>query len=61
MEMLPYNDEPYILLCDNVSFHLNPVNFGDQGEVMYLPVFSFSQHGWNGRLVYQSVFEEGNG
>ena len=32
-----YNDEPYVFLCDNMSSHLNPVNFGDQGEIMYLP------------------------
>ena len=38
-EMLQYNDKSCVLLCDNVSFHLNPVNFGDQGEVMYLPKY----------------------
>ena len=38
--MLHYNDEPYVLLCDNVSSHVNPVNFGDQGEIMCLPKYS---------------------
>ena len=30
-EMLQYNTELYVLLCDNVSSHLNHANFGDQG------------------------------
>ena len=39
-EMLQYYDKPYVLLCDNVSSHLNPVNFEEQGEIMYLPKYS---------------------
>ena len=39
-ETLQYNDEPCVLLCDNVSSHLNPVSFGDQGEIMHLPKYS---------------------
>ena len=39
-EMLQYNAEPYILLRDNVTSHLNSVNFEDQGEIMYLTKYS---------------------
>ena len=39
-EMLRHKDELYVLVCDNMSSHLNPVNFGDQGEIMYLLKYS---------------------
>lgn len=39
-ELLRYNDDPYVLLCDSVSSHLNAPNFGDQGQLKYLPKYS---------------------
>ena len=39
-ELLQYNEEPYMILCDNVRSHLNYPNFGDQGEIRYLPKYS---------------------
>ena len=39
-QLLMYNDEPYILLCYNVSSHGDVPNFGDQGDLKYLPKYS---------------------
>lgn len=39
-ELLRYNDDEYVLLCDNVRSHLNAPNFGDQGTLKYLPKYS---------------------
>ena len=60
-KLLQYNGQPYVLFRDNVSSHLNPVNFGDQGEIMYLPRFStwlkwtarVSKRLWGGQWLHQ--------
>ena len=39
-EILNYNSEPYVLLCYNVPSQNNTLNFGDQGELKYLPKYS---------------------
>ena len=39
-ELLRYNNDEYVLLCDNVPSHLNAPNFGDQGTLKYLPKYS---------------------
>ena len=51
------NDEPHIFLYDNMSSHLNPINFRDQGEIMYLLKYSLAEM----TGLYQSIFEESNG
>lgn len=39
-ELLLFTDNPYVLLLDNASSHLNVPNFGDQGQIIYLPKYS---------------------
>ena len=39
-ELLMFNDDPYVLFCDNVSSHLTVPNFGDQGQLKYLPKYA---------------------
>ena len=38
--ILAYNDDSYILLCDNVRSHFNVPHFADQGDIKYLPKYS---------------------
>ena len=39
-QLLMYNDESYVVLCDNATSHRNIPFFGEQGDVRYLPKYS---------------------